>query len=110
MSVNKRPPRGGSAKDVKLKWEGLPFRGKVQNFKESDPEELQPQMGFEAHVEIFELNDDDQKASYQEVVQKLVADEAILSYEEKEYDETIKSWRILIVYSDVFYTPPEKQE
>lgn len=110
MSTVKRPT-GSAPKDVKLTWEDLPYRGTVRDFKENDPEDKLPQMGFEAHVEIFELNDKEQLKGYQQVVQKLVTDQAIMSYELKEYDPDIKSWRVLIVYTDMFYEePPEDAE
>lgn len=109
MSTVKRPPRRGNApSDISLTYDGLPYKGKVRDYKENDPDDKLPQMGMEAHVDIFELNDKEQLKAYEAVVQKLVSDRAILSYEEKEYDQELKNWRILIVYTDLFYEEPSE--
>ena len=99
----------GSPSDIHLSFEGLPYRGPVVDFKDKDPISKQPVMRYEAHVDIFDLSDTDQKKAYQKVVQKLVTDEATMSYEEKEYDAEKKTWRILIVYTDMFYTAPKNK-
>lgn len=103
----KRPP-AGSPGGVGLTFEGLPYQGPIQDYKDNDPIDQQPQIKYKAHVEIFDLSDEKQLAEYETVVQKIVGDTAVLSSEEKEYDPDKKSWRVLIVYSDIFYTAPDK--
>ena len=107
MSTVQRPRKGNAPKDVQLFYDELPYRGPILNYKDSDPIEKQPQIGFESHVEIFDLSNDDDLAKYREAVQKLVSDQAVLSYEEKEYDPEKKNWKVLIVYSDIFYEAPK---
>jgi len=115
MSTTKRPK--GAPGDISInsgkpmEHEGLPYKGKAFDLKENDPENKQPRMVMEAHVKVFNLADEEDVKKYEEIVQLLVSDKAILSYEEKQYDESVKGWRLLIVYSEVYYTtPPDLEE
>jgi hypothetical protein len=74
--------------------DGLPYRGKIPNLKETDRQ--QPELGRQVFVNIFTLNDAKDMADYQKVCQMVGNNYAEISYEERIYDEEIKSWRILI--------------
>ena len=126
MSTTKRPKPKGAPGDINLSpgiqspaekeigrgmsWDGLPYRGPVMNFKENDPENMLPQMDFEAHVKIFELNNKEHLEEYEKILRKMTKGEATQFYELKEYDKDIKSWRVLIAYTDVFFRAPTEDE
>ena len=75
---------------------GIPFRGPVPNIKEDDPEYKQPQVGSTVHVRVFDLSKKDDLEYYEKVWQMVANGYAMMSAEEREYDESSKSWRIFM--------------
>jgi hypothetical protein len=75
-------------------FDGLPFRGAVPDLKDSDVK--QPTIGYETFVEILDLSIPEQLQHYEDVWQLISNSYAILSAEEKHYDEGTKNWRVFI--------------
>jgi hypothetical protein len=90
----------------KGRYEGLPYKGPHLDIKENDPDSRKPQIQYTTHVKQFDLNKPEDLIAYNAVCQKIVIKEAKLSYEEKIYDNDIKSWHILMRWYDQFYTAP----
>ena len=91
------------AQGAGLSFMELPYRGPVYDLKDSDPEEKQPQLEYQSHTKQFDMNDPEQVTEYEKVNQTIVNGTAVLSYEERVYDESIKSWRILVCWHDMYY-------
>lgn len=84
----------------------LPYVGPVLDYKEDDPEHLRPQLRHDACVAQWDLSDDDDMKQYRGLCDKICRQQAIVSFEEKVYDDEIKSWRILIRWMEPYYGPP----
>jgi hypothetical protein len=84
----------------------LPYVGPVLDFKDDDPERLRPELKHNGCVAQFDLSDEEDMIQYRALCQKFCEGRAILSNEEREYDNDIKSWRILIRWMEPFFGPP----
>ncbi len=85
---------------------GLPFLGTPPNLKDNDPEAKQPQVGAKIHVEILLLNDPKQLEHYTDIFQLIANGFAMLSTEERIYDQELKTWRIFIRWMECYsYVP-----
>lgn len=100
-------PSGFKEKYGPNTFEGLPYEGVIYDRKESDPEEKQPVMVQTVHVRQFNLSVPDDMVEWEEIMQKVADEVAIISFEEKIYDKDIKSWRILLRWMDLSFTNPE---
>ena len=89
-------------------WNGLPFRGEVPDRKEADPEHMQPKVAASAHVEVLDMSKVDDLKRYEEVSQMVTNGFAVMSFEERQYDEDTKNWRVFIRWGDLFAYNPEK--
>jgi hypothetical protein len=78
-------------------YEGSPFRGNaIPNIKEDDPNSKKPQIGYEPHVYILDLSKPDDLKDYEGVWTLVCQGFAVISCEEKVYDNDIKNWRIYL--------------
>jgi hypothetical protein len=84
----------------------LPYIGPVLDYKEDDPQHLRPQLRYNACVAQWNLSDKDDMEQYRAYCDKLCKQQAIASFEEKEYDPDIKSWRVLCRWMEPYYGPP----
>lgn len=84
----------------------LPYIGPVLDYKEDDPEHLRPQLRNNACVAQWNLAEEEDMKQYRALCEKICRQQAIVSYEEKVYDDDIKSWRILIRWMEPYYGPP----
>jgi hypothetical protein len=89
-------------------WQGLPYRGPAFPYKEDDPIERQPQMRMQAHVRIFNLGDEEDRAAYEENAQKWADQTIQVSFEDRQYDPEEKTWTVLMRWFDLFYAAPEQ--
>jgi len=89
-----------------LIYNGLPYRGPVLDYKNDDPEHLRPQLKQTAKVAQFDMNDDEQMLAYEQLVQKVCDGRAVVSSEDKVYEQSIGSWRILVRWTEPYYAPP----
>jgi hypothetical protein len=88
-------------------FDGLPYRGKVFDRKEDDPDYKQPIYVEEVFIKQLNLSEPKDMETWSEICQKVADGVAIISFEEKIYDKDIKSWRVLIRWMEPSYTNPE---
>ena len=88
-------------------FEGLPYDGKVFDRKESDPDYKQPVMVQEVKVRQLDLSNEEHLVEWASICQKVADGVAIISFEDKIYDNDIKSWRVLVRWLEQSYTNPE---
>lgn len=84
----------------------LPYIGPVLDYKEDDPQHLRPQLRYNACVAQWDLSKVEDMEQYRSYCDKLCKQQAIASFEEKEYDPDTKSWRILCRWMEPYYGPP----
>ena len=89
-----------------LEYKGLPYIGEPMTFDET----TQPTLGREVHVEQFDLSSEKDMAEYNRILQKVGDGKSVVSFEEKVYDQDIKSWRILLRWFDLVYKEPKKRD
>ena len=85
---------------------GLPYRGKAEIIDKDN----QPVKKRETHIAQFALNSEEDMAKYSEIIQKVADGASQISFEERVYDDTIKSWRVLIRWFDLVYEAPKKKK
>ena len=88
-------------------YQGKPYKGKIYARKEGDPDSKQPVMVSEVHIDNFVTTDSEDIKKWQNVIQRVADGIAIVSFEEKVYDDKIGGWRILLRWADLYYTNPE---
>jgi len=85
---------------------GVPFRGVIPDLKENDPDHKQPQVGVQAHVEILATNKAEDMTRYEEIMQTIGNGFGQLGAEERQYDDSIKGWRIFVRWWELYsYVP-----
>jgi len=83
--------------------DGIPFKGPPPNLKETDPE---PQMAQQVKIRQLDLSDKKDMELYQQILQIVANGFGQISFEERVYDVDIKSWRVLIRWSEFYYHLP----
>ena len=86
---------------------GVPFRGIPYDRKESDPEHMQPKTGARVHVEILEMSEPKDRKRMEEIYTMMTNGNAVISAEERHWDEEIKSWRVFVRWADVYTYNPQ---
>jgi len=86
--------------------DGLPFRGTPPMLRDNDPDHKQPQRGLEAHLDIFVLNNEDDKKKLVNIRQAAVNGYVQIGKEDLQYDAELKTWRVLVFWYDVFAYMP----
>src|ERR1035437_4784661 len=77
--------------------DGAPFKGgPIPNLKEDDPAYKRPQIGLEPHVFILNLADKQDLIDYQGVMTLVANGYAVISAEERVYDNDVKNWRVFL--------------
>ena len=77
-------------------FQGLPFRGRVPNLKTDDPEYKQPQVASRIFVRVFDLSKPKDLEYYEKVSQLVGNGFAVISIEDKVFDEKLHNWRVLL--------------
>lgn len=90
-----------------MTYNGQPYIGPVLDFKESDPPEYLPKQCFNACVAQLDLSIKADMDQYRAIGQKVCNGGATLSFEEKIYDNDIKSWRVLVRWMEPYMGPPD---
>ena len=88
-------------------FDGLPYEGKIFDRKENDPDYKQPVITHTVSTKQFDLTNEDDIKEWNGISQRVADEVAVISFEEKVYDNDIKSWRVLIRWIDLAYTNPE---
>lgn len=86
---------------------GLPYKGPVFDYKEDDPERLQPQLQFESHIEQLIMTSEEDRTLFKDVSRKALEGKAQIMMNKQEYDPEQKTWRILLAWYDMYYTAPD---
>lgn len=86
--------------------DGIPFKGPPPNLKDTDPEHNQPQLAQQAKVKQLNLAEPKDMEQYQQIIQIIANGYGQISFEDRVYDESIKSWRVLIRWIEYFYHLP----
>jgi len=89
---------------------GLPYIGQPHPFKEDDADDLKPQLKSNACCAQFDLSNEEDMKQYRAVGQKVCDSLATISFEEKVYDNDIKSWRVLMRWMEHYFAPPKAVE
>jgi hypothetical protein len=89
-------------------YEGLPFRGAPPDLKRDDPANAQPQVGATVHVDILNMADDGQRRRLESIYQLVANGYAMISAEERAYDENIGSWRIFVRWAELYTYDPSR--
>ena len=82
--------------------DGLPFRGPIPNLRETDPDHLRPQVGYEAHADILDLSIREDLQYYRDVFQVIAHGYAIMGAEDRQYDPEKKNWRVFLRWYEQF--------
>jgi len=91
--------------------DGIPFRGPTPDLKEDDPDRKRPQLGAKVGLRQLNLADPEDMEAYRRIAQMVGNGCAQISFEERMYDESIKSWRVLIRWMEHYYfIPPSARD
>jgi len=84
--------------------DGIPFRGKsIPMLKENDPESVRPQVVFEPFVFVLDLSNPQDLEDYRNIWVLVTNNAAVISVEERQYDQEKKNWRVFIRWALVYY-------
>ena len=84
-------------------YKGHPFIGtKTKAVDNSDPTTI-PVKKVIVHTAQFNLNKPEDMEKYNDVLQKVADNLSTISFEEKQYDSEIGSWRVLLRWMDIVY-------
>ena len=92
-------------------FEGIPFRTNgtaPPNLKSDDPEKKQPIIVQDAKVRIFDLSDPEQLLAYEQVWFRIGRGQYKFSAEERQFLPDLKSWRVLLRYSELYFELPKE--
>jgi len=87
-------------------YEGFPYVGPPFDFKDDDPDEFRPQKKLNACVAQFDLSKPEDMEQYRGISQRIANGLAQISFEEKNYDEDTKAWRIFMRWLEPYFVPP----
>jgi hypothetical protein len=88
---------------------GLPYRGEPHLFfKKDDPAWRQPQLKHEVHVRVFCTDVPTDMTEYTAIMQRVADSQVLISFEERQYDPTRRSWVILLRWMDMYFKGPEQ--
>ena len=90
--------------------DGIPYRGDPYDRKENDPDHLQPKQGARVHVEILEMNKPEDRQRMEDIYSMFCNGSAVISAEERQWDEEIKSWRVFIRWADLYLYNPQSTQ
>lgn len=100
-------PSGFKKKYGENVFNGLPYKGIPMDRKESDPDYRQPVMCTDVYIKIFILNKEEDLKEWQDVMQRVSDLVASVSFEDKQYDKELQTWRVLLRWMEHYYTNPE---
>ena len=89
--------------------EGIPFRTKedgVPYYKEADAQHKQPKVIADMHVCQFNMQEETDRAELERILDRCAKGKGYLSQKEVQFDESLKGWRILIIWGEFFLEDP----
>jgi exosome complex RNA-binding protein Csl4 len=90
---------------------GIPFRTKsktVSHYKNSDPARSSPKMVQEVSTSVFDLSNSEQLAEMNKVLNMCARGSGRVMEKQVQYDESIKNWRVLLMWATFFYEDPNE--
>jgi len=81
----------------------LPYKGTKYNITKDQP----PLERTQVHVCQYDLSKEKDRQEYERICNIISGPGGEVSYEEKIYDNDIKSWRIMLRWIEHFYTAPK---
>jgi hypothetical protein len=87
-------------------YEGFPYVGPPFDFKDDDPDEFRPKKKLNACVAQLDLSKPEDMEQYRGISQRIADGLAQISFEEKNYDEGTKTWRIFMRWLEPYFVPP----
>lgn len=90
-------------------FDGVPFRTRgnaAPLLKQTDPQHKQPKTTTDMHVDIFDLSDSKQMLRMQEILDHCAKGKGYISEMDKQYEEKIGSWKVLLVWGEFFLEDP----
>ena len=114
MEPYQQPANGNGTDPYTLlgAWDGnIPFRTHMgqehPTLKRTDPERQQPQLVRDARIKVFNLSEPADVAEYEQIWDQVAKGLAVISVEERQYDKTIKNWRVFLRWATLFYEVPK---
>ena len=86
-----------------LEYNGKPFIGNRTKIVDKDDPKTIPVKKSIVHTKQFNLNEEQALEDYNAVMQKVADGISVVSFEEKQYDSSIGSWRVLLRWLDIVY-------
>jgi len=108
LTKSKDTPDG--TESIRHHLDGIPFVGPIPDLKKDDSEAKQPQLFSTAFVRQFDLTKDEHLEEYTAIAQKVTEGYAEISFDERIYDNDIKSWRVLIRWMEYKYVNPKERK
>jgi len=84
---------------VDQEWEGLPYRGPALTLRETDGDEYKPTPMRAVTARQLDSTCPEDLAQYEEVLRKTGKQTAVILVEERQFDEKLAGWRILLVWA-----------
>lgn len=89
--------------------DGKPFRGSIPQLRENDVR--RPTAASEVRIEVLRLDHEEDLAHYEKISQLCNNGMATMGTEERVYDDSIKSWRVLVRWAyDYTYLPASRHK
>jgi hypothetical protein len=93
-------------------YEGRPYFGNetyLELVKDDDPAYKKPQRVCKAHIETFNLLDEEQVKRFERVCDLAVNGQVVVEIEERKFIEKEQSWVVFMRWYDVYMVEPNKQ-
>lgn len=91
----------------------IPFRtkqGVVPYFKHDDPQHRQPVLVTDMHVGTFDMSNEDDKAKFTEVLDRVAKGKGYISQRESQFVEQTQNWKIFMIWGDFFLENPTESQ
>jgi hypothetical protein len=101
-------PNNALEKKVSLPgYNSIPFRGTPPFLKDLDDVTKQPKTAYQVYADIFDLSIPDDRFYYSQVWQLAANGFALISADERQYDEDAKNWRVFLRWALPYTYAPE---
>lgn len=94
-------------------YDGVPFRTRgreTPHYKKDDPLHKQPRLVADMRVRQFDLQDEEQRLEFEQVLDRCAKGKAYVSQKETQYDQEIQGWRVLLIWGEFYLEDPVEAE